>query len=76
MSHQLSECPNCRRTFIGGADRAPRRPGRCKVCGTPLIFPGAKEAEVQDRLYGRHLSTESVTRVSAQAEGEATPAEG
>jgi len=68
MSHQLAECPNCRRAFIG-ATGAPHRPGRCRVCGTTLIAPGEKEAEVQDRLYGRHLSTESVTRVFAPREG-------
>jgi uncharacterized protein with PIN domain len=69
MSHQLSECPGCRRAFIGDAEEhAAPRPGRCRACGTPLISPSEKEAEVQDRLYGRHLSTESVTRVPMPAE--------
>lgn len=66
MSHQLSECPNCRRIFIGGT-AAPQPPAKCRVCGVELVAPGQKEAEVQNRLYGRHLSTESVTRVSSPA---------
>jgi hypothetical protein len=58
MSHQLSECPNCRRTYVGGPGSAP---GRCRICGTPLFVTGPeKEAEIRDRLYGPHIS---VTRV-------------
>ncbi len=62
---QLSECPNCRRTFIGVADRRlGRAPGRCRVCGTPLtVAAGEKEAEVRDRLYGPRVSLRSVSRV-------------
>lgn len=71
MSHQLAECPNCRRTFIGGADRRlGRAPGRCRVCGTPLTVTGVeKEAEVRDRLYGPHVSIATVTRVLVPEKG-------
>jgi len=68
VSHQLSECPNCRRTFVGEA--GPRRDGargRCRICGTPLLDGrGEQEAEVRDRLYGRRSSTPSVVRVRAE----------
>lgn len=66
MSHQLSECPNCGRTFIGDKRRLGAAPGRCRVCGTQLTSTGAeREAEVRDRLYGPHASLSTVTRVSA-----------
>jgi hypothetical protein len=61
MSHQLSECPNCNRAFLGSGSRS----GRCRVCGTPLIeADGEKEADVHDRLYGRR---DSQTRVNGSA---------
>jgi hypothetical protein len=64
---QPSECPKCRRTFVTSADGPPGRgPRRCEVCGTPLVVTGReKEAEVRDRLYGPHVSLNSVTRVPA-----------
>lgn len=66
MTHQLSECPNCRRTFVGDAGSR-RAPGRCRICGTPLHDGcSEKEAEVRDRLYGRHVSAASVIRVRAE----------
>lgn len=62
---QPSECPKCGRTFGNGADLPPGR-RRCEVCGTPLVVTGReKEAEVRDRLYGPHVSLNSVTRVPA-----------
>ncbi len=63
MSRQLSECPNCQRTFIGAA--SPAGPGRCRSCGTPLILASGaeKEAEVRERLYGPKVSLATVTRV-------------
>lgn len=53
MSHQLAECPNCRRAYLGGVSRSGRSEARCRVCGTPLVqTAGEKETEVHDRLYG------------------------
>jgi len=70
MSHQLSECPNCRRAFLGGVDRSGSGTGRCRVCGTSLVpAAGEKESEVHDRLYGRRLSPTTVTGVSSAREG-------
>jgi len=61
---QPSECPKCGRTFVVGADPPGHGPRRCEVCGTPLVITGReKEAEVRDRLYGSHVSLNSVTRV-------------
>jgi hypothetical protein len=51
---QLSECPNCKRTYAARAyRRRPHDAGRCAACGAQLISAnGEKEAEVQARLYG------------------------
>lgn len=67
MSHQLSKCPNCRRTFIGSANGgAGSEPGRCRICDAPLVAAtGEKEAEVQGHLYGRNAHAALVTRVPA-----------
>jgi hypothetical protein len=64
MSQPL-ECPKCRRTFAADGE-SPERARRCGVCGIPLVLTGReKEAEVRDRLYGPHVSLNSVTRVVA-----------
>jgi uncharacterized protein with PIN domain len=63
MSHQLSECPNCNRAFLGGVNQSGRGQARCRVCGTPLVeAAGEKETEVHDRLYGRRDSLKRVRR--------------
>jgi hypothetical protein len=71
MSHQISECPNCRRTFIGDGPRARPGLGRCRVCGTTLIGGrGEGEAEVRDRLYGRRAAVASAPRDDHSKEGD------
>ena len=74
MSPQLFECPNCKRTFLARTNR--RRPsyaGRCGACGTPLIAGGEKEAEVQERLYGRRLAPTRATPAAGWEEGDGPP---
>jgi hypothetical protein len=72
MNPQLSECPNCRRTFIARSRRPwPQDPGRCGACGTPLVSsPGEKEAEVRERLYGHRIGTTRTMPVSGRQEGD------